>query len=198
MGLVFFYGPGQTPLSEEEKEGLLLKNISTRRELDEFEQMNIEKAIEWTLLHSFRQKQILTETFVQELHHRMFKNVWSSAGDFRRSNKNLGVEWPQIGIHLKALLDDCSFWIENGTFGPEEIAIRLSHRIVAIHCFSNGNGRHSRLMADILMGHVFGKPVFNWGRNSPGKKGEARADYLSAIKEADKGNVNPLLFFALS
>jgi Fic-DOC domain mobile mystery protein B len=198
MGLDINYIEGQTPIDEDEKEGLLIPSITTREELDEFEQLNIERAIEWTLNRKFRKDDIFTEHFVKELHSRMYGSVWKWAGKFRTTNKNIGVDWPLITISLKQLLDDCRFWIENNTYPEDEIAVRFSHRIVCIHCFPNGNGRHSRLITDVIINHVLNKPVFTWGKADLAKNSEVRKRYISAIQEADKGNIVPLLEFARS
>ena len=99
---------------------------------------------------------------------------------------------------MKALLDDTKYWIENNAYPPDEIAIRFKHRLVAIHCFPNGNGRHSRLMADIIVEKVFKQHVFSWGAANLVKGGEARAAYLAAIKQADNGSIEPLIRFARS
>ncbi|NJM80450.1 MAG: mobile mystery protein B, partial [Flavobacterium sp.] len=163
MGLDLNYQLGQTPLEEEEKEGLLIETISTMQELDEFEQLNIEKAIEWTIRNKFKLEKILTEGFIKQVHEKMYNEVWKWAGEFRKTDKNIGVNWIQIGIELRYLLDDTNYWIKNKTYSDEEIAIRFKHRIVKIHCFPNGNGRHSRLMADIIMENIFKKPAFSWG-----------------------------------
>ncbi len=93
----------------------------------------------------------------------MFSDIWEWAGEFRNSNKNIGVDKFTIGIELKKLLDDCKYWIGNKIFSEDEIAVRLSHRMVLIHPFTNGNGRHSRLIADVLITKVFGKTYFTWG-----------------------------------
>ncbi len=196
MGLEIEYIEGQTPLDEEEKEGLRLDSITTRGELDEFEQLNIEKAIKWTLGKKWKPAYILSESFIRELHKRMFNDVWIWAGEFRKTNKNIGVDKYQIGISLKQLLDDSLFWLENKTYSDEEFAIRFKHRIVKIHCFPNGNGRHSRLMADIIISRIFGKPIFNWNSSNINKKGEIRSNYLAAIRTADAGDVEPLIKFA--
>lgn len=87
MGLELEYINGQTPLDEEEKTGLLISTIANRSELDEFEQQNIEEAIQWVLTRSLKADQILTEKFVRNLHKRMYGNVWSWAGDFRKTDK---------------------------------------------------------------------------------------------------------------
>ena len=155
MGLELQYNEGQTPLDEEEKEGLKIKTIFTQGDLDEFEQLNIEKAIEWTIHTNLKAERILTEKFIKDLHKKMYGDVWKWAGQFRLTDKNIGVNWTQIGIELKNLIDDIKYWIENKTFSPEEIAIRFKHRIVSIHCFPNGNGRHSRMMADIIIESIF-------------------------------------------
>jgi Fic-DOC domain mobile mystery protein B len=198
MGLEFNYTEGQSPLDEEEKEGLKIKSISTREELDEFEQQNIEKAIEWTLKRSFSIEEILTEQFIKDLHKRMFDHVWIWAGQFRKSNKNIGVDKFTIGIELRQLFDDCKFWIDNKTFSDDEISIRFKHRLVKIHPFPNGNGRHSRLIADIVIEKVFRKPIFSWGNKDLNKQSDTRKTYINAIREADNGIYLPLLKFARS
>jgi len=126
----------------------------------------------------------------------MFKEVWSWAGEFRKTNKNIGVDKYQIGVFLKQLLDDGLYWLKNKTYSDEEFAIRFKHRIVKIHCFPNGNGRHSRLIADIIISQIFGKPVFTWNSTNLNKKGEARSSYLTAIRLADIGDMKPLINFA--
>jgi len=196
MGLDLDYTNGRTPLDEDEKEGLLIKSITTRGELDEFEQLGVEKAIAWTMKRKPLLKQILTVDYIKELHRQMFADVWKWAGEFRTTDKNIGVDKFMIGIELKKLLDDCHYWIEQNIFSADEIAVRLSHRIVSIHLFANGNGRHSRLLADILVNRGFSKPIFSWGRLDLTRKGEVRARYLSALKEADNQNYAPLLKFA--
>jgi len=196
MGLSLEYIEGQTPIDEDEKEGLLIKTISTRGELDEFEQVNIQEAVEWSIRRKFTKDQILTEDFILLVHKRMFDSVWDWAGKKRKTNKNIGVDKTQITVEIRKLLDDCRFWIENNTFQPDEIAIRFSHRLVKIHVFPNGNGRHSRLIADILISNVFDKPVFSWGHSDLSKKGSVRKDYLNAIYKADYGDYDSLLKFA--
>ncbi len=198
MGLGYEYIKGQTPLDEDEIDELKIKTISTRGELDEFEQANIEKAIEWSLKRKYSYQNILTTEFVKEVHKRMFADVWKWAGNFRKTNKNIGVDKYIIGQELRLLLDDCVFWIENKTFPEDEIAIRFKHRMVKIHLFPNGNGRHSRFCADILVSHALNRPVFTWGGSNIADKGETRTRYLKAIYEADSGNIEPLLLFARS
>ena len=196
MGLDLKHADGQTPLDEDEKEGLKIKSITTQNELDEFEQLNIEKTVEWTIHVNLKPEKILTEKFIKDLHKRMYGDVWKWAGEFRKTNKNIGINWTQIGIELKNLLDDTKYWIEHETYPPEEIAIRFKHRIVAIHCFPNGNGRHSRMMADIIMESIFKKEIFTWHQSNMVKPDETRKNYIIALREADNGNINPLIEFA--
>ena len=195
MGLNLEYIDGQTPLDEDEKDGLLINSISTRGELDEFEQQNIESAIQWILTRKFKNEQIFTEAFIQDLHKRMYGKVWSWAGKYRRTNKNIGVDKLQIPVDLKALLDDAMYWITNDVFPPDEVAIRFKHKLVSIHCFPNGNGRHSRLMADIIIEKIYNQPVFTWGGANSSNENDIRDKYLRAIKAADKGEFSLLLEF---
>lgn len=196
MGLDLDLKNDQTPLDEDEKEGLLITTITNRSELDEFEQLGVEKAIEWLMKRKFDVNKILTEEFVKDLHKRMFGEIWKWAGEFRKTNKNIGVDKFEISVELKKLLDDCKHWIKNKIFSEDEIAIRLNHRIVKIHPFANGNGRHSRLFADVLINNGFGKPYFTWGSVNLTKEGEAREKYLIALREADQNNYIPLIKFA--
>lgn len=196
MGLDLNYIDGQTPISEEEKRGLRIKSISTQGELDEFEQLNIEKAIEWIMNNRFVTEQILTESFIKLVHKKMFGEVWEWAGLFRKTEKNIGISWVKIGVELKMLLDDTIYWIENETYLPDEVAIRFKHRLASIHCFPNGNGRHSRVLADIIIESIFGKEVFSWGRSNLIKSDNLRKDYINSLKEADNGLIDSLIKFS--
>ena len=128
----------------------------------------------------------------------MFGNVWSWAGKFRTSEKNIGVQWIRFGTDLRMLLDDTHYWIDNGTYPPEELAIRFKHKLVTIHCFPNGNGRHSRIMADLIIESIFGRKIFSWNQSNMVKADETRKEYIRSIKEGDKGDINPLIKFARS
>lgn len=196
MGLELVYEDGQTPLSEEEKEGLLIKSITTHGELDEHEQLNIEEAIARIMIMKLKKDRILTEDFIKDLHKKMLGKVWRWAGEFRKSEKNIGVKWINIGIDLRTLLGDTDYWIENKTYPPDEIAIRFKHRLVNIHCFPNGNGRHSRIMADIIIESIFGEDIFTWSHSNMGQANETRAEYIRSIREADRGNIESLINFA--
>jgi len=198
VGLELYYEKGQTPIDEEEKEDLLLPTISTRRELDEFEQANIEKAIEWSLKIRNSRDELLSIDFIKELHRRMFSEVWGWAGAFRKSNKNIGVDKYQIEQELRKLTADCKYWIDNKIYSEDEIAIRYKFRMVSIHPFPNGNGRHSRISGDILVSKALKQPVFSWGGENIGKEGETRKRYLESLYMADKGDIGALLKFARS
>jgi Fic-DOC domain mobile mystery protein B len=197
MGLKFTHQSGQTPLDPEQIRGLKIKTIATQEQLNEFEQANINEALSW--LNSKRKiKSVLATDFIIQVHQRMFGLVWNWAGQFRRNETNLGVEWTKISVELKQLVDDANFWVTYKTYLPEEIAIRFKHRLVSIHCFPNGNGRHSRLMADLIIQHVFESAKFSWGRSSLVEPSTQRTVYLKALKLADKGDYTELMEFARS
>lgn len=130
MGLDLEYIDGQTPLDEDEKEGLLIPTISTRRELDEFEQLNIEQAVLWSIKRTLKSDTIFTEKFIKQVHKKMYGVVWIWAGEFRKTNKNIGVDKWQISTELKSLLDDAKYWLSNGLYNADEFAIRFKHRLV--------------------------------------------------------------------
>lgn len=185
---------GATNLDPDEMEGLKYKHVSTRGELDELEQASITNGMTW--LSKQKNPDMLSEAFIRELHKRLFGDVWKWAGSFRDTEKNIGVEPYQIGIHLRNLLDDVKFWIENDTYPPKEIAARLHHRLVAIHLFPNGNGRHSRIMADAVLTKMLGCPPINWsGGFKLENRNVRRTQYIEALRSADRHDLKPLLKF---
>ncbi len=198
MGLDPEYIDGQTPLDDDEKEGLRITTIATRAELDEFEQQNIEEAMQWVMGRSLKAETLFSEKFICNLHKRMYSNVWKWAGLYRNTNKNIGVDKWQIATALRALCGDALFWIAHKSFPPDELVIRFKHRLVSIHCFANGNGRHSRLMADIIIEKIFNLPVYSWGEATLSKQNDQRSAYLNAIRAADKGDIKKLILFARS
>jgi Fic-DOC domain mobile mystery protein B len=182
-----------TPLSADERDGLLRSDITLRGELNEAEQENILEADAWALS---RKRNVLDEGFLNALHKRMYGNVWRWAGQYRKGQKNIGVEYYKISADLRALLDDCRYWIEHKTHEPDEIAVRFHHRLVWIHCYPNGNGRHARLAADLLLSSL-GRDRFSWGSANLVDAGATRAAYVAALR-ADKHDYGPLLAFGRS
>ncbi len=189
----FDYTEGATPIDPDESEGLLLTHITTRGELDRWEQDNIVEALIW--LDRTTPADILNEQFIRELHRRMFTNVWKWAGHFRRTDKNIGGPWHQISTDLKNLCDDVRSWIEQNEYPPDETAIRFHHRLVWIHPFSNGNGRHARLMTDLLLENILDCSRFTWGSEDLSRAGDARQRYIAALHAADKYDYEPLRRF---
>jgi Fic-DOC domain mobile mystery protein B len=183
-----------TPLTEEEREDLILSYITLRSELNEAEQANILEAEEWAFS---RKRDVLDERFLKNLHKRMFGRVWKWAGTFRQSEKNIGVDAYQVPVELRKLLEDCRYWIEHGTYEPDEIAARFHHRLVLVHPFPNGNGRHARTAADLLLVNL-GRPRFTWGRANLVDAGETRDSYIAALQAADNHDNAPLLTFVRS
>jgi len=187
---------GNTPLSQEELADLI-PNLATKEELNEWERENILAAQEWAQKDRTSPKEMLRDDYVRKLHLRMFDQTWKWAGQYRKTKKNLGVPVDQIRERLGVLLGDVQYWIKNKTYSPDEIAILFHHRLVVIHPFPNGNGRHARLMADVLAIKLGVKP-FTWGGKDLVGAGEARGQYLKAMKQADTGDIKPLLEFARS
>ena len=184
-----------TPLEPGEREGLIQTWITTRADLNEAEQASIDTAAAWATRR--RSPDILSEAFVLELHKRMFGAVWNWAGTFRRTARNIGIDAYRIGPELRAMLDDARFWCANEIYAPDEIAVRLHHRLVAIHPFPKGVGRHARMMADLLIRRLGGAP-FSWGGGTLADIGDLRRAYVTVLRAADKNDVGPLLAFARS
>jgi Fic-DOC domain mobile mystery protein B len=189
----FEYPAGATPIDPDETAGLLLSHITTRGELDRWEQDNIVEALTW--LDRAKPTDILNEPFVKELHRRMFAHVWRWAGHFRQSDKNIGGPWHQVPANLKDLCADACLWIKLHEESPDQIAVRFHHRLVSIHLFPNGNGRHARLMTDLLLENILKRPRFTWGNGDLSRVGAARQRYIAALHAADGHNYEPLLEF---
>src|SRR5665213_1022275 len=185
-----------TPLTAEEREGLLQTWITNRHDLNEAEEENILKATAWAR----RQKNlasVLNDEFAKSLHKRMFGEVWQWAGAYRQTGKTIGIDAYRIPVETVSLFNDAHYGVKNKTYPPDETAIRLHHRLVAIHPFPNGNGRHARLMADLVI-QLQGKEPYSWGRGKLADVGALRTQYISALRAADDHNIQPLLAFARS
>ena len=188
------YPDGATPLDPDEMDGLRFKHVSTRGELDQLEQANIDKGLQW--VKKQKNPDVLTEDFVCELHKKLFGKVWKWAGSFRRTEKNIGIDPVQISIQLRQLLDDARYWVESGTYPPMELAARFHHKLVYIHPFSNGTGRHSRVMADAVLTKLLDEPAIDWaGGKKLEQMNERRELYIKALRLADAHDYSALLEF---
>ena len=187
---------GATPLTPEETEGLRLPHITKRDELNRWEQDNIAKGEAWAFGRI--QKDILSEGFMRRLHKEMFGVVWRWAGEFRMTDKNIGINWRDIPVCLRELLEDAKVWTDHGTYSADEIAARFHHRLVFIHPFPNGNGRHARTITDLLLVQVLKRPRFSWGGGNIVDSGDCRRCYLEALRAADRHKYRPLLKFVRS
>lgn len=195
----FDYPAGSTPLDPNEIQGLIPSYISTQAELNSLEQSNILEAQTWALRPT--KKNILTDTFLLDLHKRMFKNVWKWAGTYRLTDKSIGVHWQQIAMQVNMLLQDTEYWIENKIYEWDELGARFHHKLVAIHPFPNGNGRHARLATEILL-TTHGESIFTWGQKKFAgdlyNTGDLRKEYIAALQEADQRKYARLIAFVRS
>lgn len=183
-----------TPLTAEEREGLIPSHVALRRELNELEQQNILDANTWVF---GRKRNPVDERFGRHLHRRMFGAVWRWAGIYRTTNKTIGVDRSLIQIRLYEALNNIRFWMNNEIFPPDEIAARFHHALVFVHPFPDGNGRWSRLMGDVLAVRL-GQDRFTWGGSRLRAHDKTREAYIEALKAADKHDFTALIAFARS
>ena len=194
----YHYIEGQTPLDEDEKHDLI-PSIVSREDLDAFEQENILEARKRVMQKSVLSRQdIFTEKFILNLHKRMYGHVWKWAGTYRKTNKNIGVEAYKVPTELHQLLGDARYWLEHKTYSITDLAIIFHHRLVKIHLFPNGNGRHARLCSDVIVAKYGGDKLTRGGNSDLTKPDEIRKRYIAALREADAGDYEPLLKFAKS
>jgi Fic-DOC domain mobile mystery protein B len=189
-------GDGNTPLSPDELADLI-PSLATKEELNEWERENIILAREWATRNRVRPTEMASDTYIRKLHLKMFDQTWEWAGHYRKTEKNLGVPSIEIRERLAALFGDVRYWIQNETYSRDEIAVRFHHRLVVVHPFPNGNGRHARLTADVLVTKL-GRPSLTWGSSDLVKLGALRANYLAALRAADSANIQPMVEFARS
>lgn len=199
MALTGAHAPGATPLTDEDLQGLRIPSVRTHGDLNQAEAANIVRGQEWALrARSARMPDMLSDRFMQRLHEAMFGTVWTWAGDYRLVDTNIGVPHHLIREHLHNVYADAHAWIEHDTYSPEEFSVRLHYRIVTVHPFPNGNGRHARMLADIVLARHFKRPALPW-RNSPLNTANAvRQAYIAALVAADHHDFGPLMTFATS
>lgn len=188
---------GATPLEPDEQHGLKQAWITARRDLNEAEQENIVQGAAWARGRRQRKAEILSDVFAKRLHERMFGDVWDWAGAYRLTERNIGIEAHRIANDMIMMFDDVRYWVGHLTYPPDELAIRFHHRLVSIHPFPNGNGRHARLMADLLIERL-GRQSFTWGGGTLQDVGVLRATYIAALKAADDHEISSLVIFARS
>ncbi len=194
MGIIAPEDDGQTPLDPDEASGLLPEWIATRADLNLAEEENIAHGIAWGF-RAIRRQAVLTPEFLRRLHKQMFGRVWAWAGKYRDSERNIGVPQHSISSALKNLLDDAVTWDEFDSYPIDERAARLHHRLTFIHPFPNGNGRCSRVFADLYL-EQRSATQFSWGAGLP--RDLQRRAYLDAIRAADALDYGPLLAFVRS
>ena len=182
-----------TPLSSEERNDLIPTYVALRAELNELEQKNIAEANSWAF---GRKRKVLDEAFLRGLHRRMFNQVWRWAGNYRTTERNIGVAPHLIQPGLVQAINDTRYCIEHKSYDPAELAVRFHHKAVLVHPFPNGNGRWSRLAADLLVTGQ-GQTRFSWGGDNL-LHGDARKTYLDALRAADNHDFSPLIAFARS
>jgi Fic-DOC domain mobile mystery protein B len=184
---------GSTPLDPDEAVGLIPSHIYRTAQLDQWEHENILTAEIWAFAH--KRRAVLSDSFVRRLHKQMFDRTWRWAGMYRKSEKNIGVAPYSIATGVADTVGDAAHWIEKKIFQMDEIAVRVHHRLVSVHPFSNGNGRHARLFANILL-YQHDVPPLSWGRLMFKDVNDARLAYLDALRAADRQDYHMLLKFA--
>ena len=187
---------GSTPLSPDELEDLI-PSLANKQELNEWERENILQARAWALRDRTSPQGMISDDYIRKLHRKMFDQTWKWAGEYRQTERNIGIPFCEIRERLVVLFRDIRYWIDHSTFSPDETAVRLHHRLVVIHPFPNGNGRHSRLMADVLV-RKLGRPILTWGSRTLVQTSALRTAYIRALRAADDEDVKLLLEFVRS
>lgn len=192
---LFDTSDGNTPIDEDEALGLRLTWVRTRGDLNEAEAANIldtRRAIRSPAIDD-----VLDDLWLRQLHRRMFGDVWEWAGAYRLSDRNIGIDWTEVPAAVRNLVQDARAWFEDDD--QQTPVARFHHRLVAIHPFPNGNGRHSRAAADYLC-NALGIASPTWGARTYADTAELRDAYLAALRTADRdpNDLEPLVGFMWS
>ena len=187
---------GQTPIDPDEAKGLLLR-VNTQEALNRAEEENILRARTWAARSRLVHRNLLSDSTLRRIHKEMFGGVWRWAGLYRLTNKNIGVPWDQVSSLVRQVCENFALRVSLVGDDRDRLCVEFHYRIVNIHPFVNGNGRHARFCADRLIENLGGRP-FQWGRGDLRGEGAARQSYLAALQAADAGDAEPLLRFARS
>jgi Fic-DOC domain mobile mystery protein B len=188
---------GATPLTEEQPQGLRPTWIATRSDLNDAEAQNIlDGMLKWQR-RPRRLDGLLDDKVIRDLHRDLFGDVWSWAGAYRRTDVNIGVSWYEVPTRVRDLTEDAKCWFADAGVTTDTAACWLHHRLVQIHPFPNGNGRHAREFTNLVLGSVGAAP-FTWGRSHLGGVGDVRTRYLEALRAADEHDHELLLVFVRS
>ena len=193
---IFTEPEGATPLEPDEIEGLVHTHIETRDELNALESANIADCLVWLSSQStLSLEEILSLDFARTLHEEMFSRVWSWAGNFRTTEKNIGCDPSQIRVNLYNLFEDIKCWIEFNHYESRELSARIHHQLVKIHPFPNGNGRHARIFTNCVREKGLGIEPIIWATGNIDRQGEERREYIDSLRQADQNNYQPLVSY---
>lgn len=194
---------GATPLNLDDMLGLKYKHIDTREQLNEVEAANILQGQIWASKLNKGAKEltrddIFNRDFVSDLHKALFGEVWEWAGHFRKRELNIGVDPKNIAVDLHNFLEDAKCWLEFKHYDNLELSARIQHRLVQIHPFVNGNGRHSRVFTDIVRVYLLNEKPIKWANAKLENMTEERNSYISGLREADVGDLSTFIKYLQS
>lgn len=185
---------GATPLSPDDLLGLKLPHVQTRAQLNEIEAANILQGQNWvSSLKVLTLDDIFSRDFVIALHKNLFGDIWQWAGTFRLRELNIGVEPKNIPIDLHNFLEDAKCWLEFKHFSDLELSARIQHKLVQIHPFVNGNGRHARIFTDIVRVFLLNKKPLRWAKAKLEDMTTERAAYIAGLRKADGGDFSEMV-----
>ena len=192
---VLIHNPeGATPLTADDMLGLKQMHVETREQLNELEAANILQGQIWVSgLKGLKIESVFDRNFIINLHLALFGDVWKWAGTFRTRELNIGVDPVNISVELHNFLEDAKCWIEFDHFDNLELSARIQHRLVKIHPFVNGNGRHSRMFTDIVRIFLLKEKPMKWAEAKLENMSMERSSYIQGLRKADAGDFSVFL-----
>jgi len=162
-------------------------------ELDELEDLNIQKGLEW--LNRQKDPNYLSTEFICKLHEKLFGDVWKWAGKYRTAEVNISkYRYYDVAPQLKNLFEDAKLWIQHGKMSWEEISEEMHKRLVTIHPFTNGNGQTTRIYVEYVQKRN-NQGIPRWMASMSHSPAKRRDKYIQALRSADKGDFGPLIEF---
>ncbi len=184
---------GATPLDE--ISGLLRSEITTRSQLDGAEALNILNAEDW--IERGRLGGVFTMGFYEQLHRRMFDEVWEWAGQLRSvtgARPNIGVSPERVPMELgRVAMEYNREWEKYHEDSLLPFVAKYHHALVLVHPFDNGNGRWSRLACDVIVKRLAKETPITWATDTLNVQSDERTRYIAALRSADEHDYQPLI-----
>ena len=154
-------GYGETPIPGDELAALVPHVIDTlaapitRADIYDLESAVLQDVTETQLAAaldgSLTLDDLLNDYFLRDLHTQLYGDIWMWAGRWRQYEVNIGVAPEHIAVELRSAMGNIGYrWERAADWTPRELGVAVHAEAVRVHPFTDGNGRTTRLLADLV------------------------------------------------